>query len=70
MRGRNGWIDKGLVCHMAHPPSKSTDKNYSFNKKNHELYDWMTTNLKTKEQLLSYMQNLEYVKRFQEKKII
>ena len=44
-----GWIDNGLVCHMAHKPSESTDKNYFYNKKNHELYNWMLDNFKNKE---------------------
>jgi predicted glycosyltransferase involved in capsule biosynthesis len=61
-----GWIDHGLVCHMNHPPSKSTDMSYVYNKKNHELYDWITSNLKTKEQLFDYMNSLHYTKRLKE----
>jgi hypothetical protein len=57
-----GWIKNGSICHMAHPPSKSTDKNTTHNIKNHELYNWIVDNLKSKEQMLDYMNNLDYVK--------
>ena len=58
-----GWNKDGSICHMSHPPSKSTEENYLHNKKNHELYDWIINNLKTKDQMLDYMNSLDYVKR-------
>lgn len=59
---RVGWIDEGLVCHLNHPPSKSSNLNTFYNKKNHELFDNITNNLCTKEKLFNYMNNLNYIK--------
>jgi hypothetical protein len=57
-----GWIDGGLVCHMNHPPSKSTDMSYVYNKQNHDLYSNITSSYSNKNALLEYMKSLNYVK--------
>ena len=57
-----GWIDNGLVCHMNHPPSKSTNMSYFYNKQNHDLYSKITSNYTNKNALLEYMKSLNYVK--------
>jgi hypothetical protein len=57
-----GWINEGSVIHMNQPKSVATDTNNYYNKKNHELWDWIKTNIKTKKDMIDYMNNLSYVK--------
>jgi hypothetical protein len=57
-----GWIDNGLVCHMNHPPSKSTNMSYFYNKRNHDLYNMITSTYTSKNNLFEYMKSLNYVK--------
>lgn len=59
-----GWIDFNCVIHMNHPKSAATDANNMYNQKNHELWDYITSTFKTKEQLTDYLKLLPYTNRF------
>jgi hypothetical protein len=61
-----GWIDSGAVIHMNHPKSIATNEHNFFNKKNHELWNFIIDNCQTKESLFNYLNSQEYTQFFYE----
>lgn len=59
-----GWIDSGNIFHMDHENSKSASDTSKTTKYNTRLWRHILMTVKTKGQMLNYMNNLEYTKRF------
>lgn len=57
-----GWIESGCTCHMDHIKTETTQHTNKYNIRNHNLWDKIIKEIKTKEDMLKYMNSLEYVK--------
>jgi hypothetical protein len=58
-----GFIENGEAIHMFHDISKIVKEKNLYYQNNHKLYDYITENIKTKQQMLDYMNSLEYTKK-------
>ena len=59
-----GWVDSGNILHMDHEKTKSSTDTSQTRKNNTRLWHDILMRRKTKEQMIEYMDNLEYTKKF------
>lgn len=59
-----GWIDSGNIFHMDHEKSKSSSETSKTRKINTRHWHEILMKIKTKKQMLEYLNSLSYVKKF------